>query len=203
MKWGDTQNLLSVIIGLNIAYYAFKEIRAPHINTFVERVRELYDDYTKVGDDIRLASDHIPEHATFQLELTKILLPILQYKMDVDMFLYDTTSRRFENLFGIPAMIVAVVGTLLLIISTVKFDDPLSLWAFYLIVLIGFAPIVVMLILNYGLLWHMKTKFGPDYDRYWKFVHLDMGGKLRPYAEIISRARHNRDHPDRRIPITD
>src|ERR1700730_10585714 len=141
-------------------------------------------------------------HATFQLELTKILLPILQYKMDVDMFLYDTTSRRFENLFGIPAMIVAVVGTLLLIISTVKFDDPLSLWAFYLIVLIGFAPIVVMLILNYGLLWHMKTKFGPDYDRYWKFVHLDMGGKLRPYAEIISRARHNRDHPDRRIPIT-
>src|SRR5262245_38527850 len=118
MKWGETQNLLSVIIGLNIAYYAFKEIRAPHLKAFVERVDELYEDYEKVQDDIRLASEHIPEHAKLQLALTKILYPFLNYRMDVRMFLFGTTTRRFENLLGIPAMIVAIVGTLLLIIST-------------------------------------------------------------------------------------
>jgi hypothetical protein len=31
MKWGDTQNLLSVIIGLNIAFYVYKEIRLPRL----------------------------------------------------------------------------------------------------------------------------------------------------------------------------
>ena len=36
MKWGDTQTLLSVVIGLNLAFYAFKEIRGPH----VDRLRE-------------------------------------------------------------------------------------------------------------------------------------------------------------------
>src|SRR5262249_40025247 len=162
-------------------------IRAPHVNSFVQRVRELYDDYAKLDDDIRVASEHIPEHAAFQLELTKNHLSILQYKADVEMFLYDTTSPRLDNLFGIPAVIVAIVGTLLLIISTVKFDDPLSISAFYLIVIAGFAPIIVMLVSNYALRWHMHTKFGPDYYRYWKFVHLEMGRKLGPYAEIISR----------------
>jgi hypothetical protein len=41
MKWGETQNLFSVIIGLNLAYYAFRELRNPYLTSLKAKVEDL------------------------------------------------------------------------------------------------------------------------------------------------------------------
>jgi hypothetical protein len=69
MKWGDTQNLLSVIIGLNVAYYAFKEMREPHLNRLLNDIQTLKVDNEKTQDDLdrvgflrRLQPEHLQQN---------------------------------------------------------------------------------------------------------------------------------------------
>jgi hypothetical protein len=80
MKWGETQNLLSVIIGLNIAYYAFKELRAPHLTDLKRRAEELESDLVKRMNDLKEAGDKIPAGAQLNLALVKAWLPIISLR---------------------------------------------------------------------------------------------------------------------------
>lgn len=194
MKWGDTQNLLSVIIGLNIAYYAFKEMRAPHLNALKDRVDALEEDLRLREEDLRIAGHRIPHSAKLQLDLVKLWSPISDLKLDVHLLLHATSGRKFENVLGVPAIIIGCLGILLLVISTVKFDDELSQWLFYTIAFIGLAPVALLILLNYTLLWFADRKYGDKCHEYWSVLHLDFDTHLDDYRLVIAEERYKAAH---------
>ncbi len=194
MKWGETQNILSVIIGLNVAYYAFKEMRMPHLSSLQRRIDKLYEDVSRRMDDVRIASHVIPKWTDIHRELLNIWQPVMDLRGNVNMIIELTSTRKFENLLGVPAMIVAVLATLLLIFSTVKFEDQLSLWLFYPAVLIGFAPPLAFMAMNLFIVWGAESKYGAEYTKYSGMRH-DVEFKLLDYHLDIIRARYDHDHP--------
>ena len=44
VKWGGLQSVLQVMVGLNLAYYSFREMRTPHLRTIREDIDELQRD---------------------------------------------------------------------------------------------------------------------------------------------------------------
>jgi len=192
MKWGDTQNLLSVIIGLNIAYYAFKEMRTPHLSNLNERVRELNSDVgTKISE---ISSAIIPNSNEFLKAVVDLHLRTMDLQGKTTGLVVGTSSRRFENKLGLPAMIVATLGTVLLVVSTVLYNDDLPAWLFWLVVVVGFTPVVLMILLNYLILWHAETTIGKEYHELWNTLHLDIGKQLAPHHRALSWGRYAKEH---------
>lgn len=204
MKWGDTQNLLSLIAGLNLAYYAFKEIRAPHLEGLARDTEKLTKDLGERLDDLGKISDWelltrkrspMPHH-----KLQKALLPLWLRAMDlngeVTKLVRVTNSRAFDTRFGLPAMLIGIAATVALIISTVLYEQTLPLWLFWTIVVTGFAPVVFIIILNYLVVFSAFSKFGKEYHELfmayfsdivgdWDFVHVAdvKHGQHEPWKE--------------------
>jgi hypothetical protein len=195
MKWGETQNLLSVIIGLNIAYYAFKEIRTPHLTALQRRINDLEKHVHNRPDDLGLAGSKIPDGHKLRLALLEAWDPIIDLQAEVNRL---ASSRKFENLLGMPAMLVGALGIILLIISTVKYEDALSTWLFYLLTAIGLTPVIGFIFVNYASLWMVIGSYEAKYHEYWNFIHLELGNQLTDYLLIIAEARLESDKGLRR-----
>jgi hypothetical protein len=142
-------------------------------------------------DDLNSAR-HDSASSKLLLALIKAWMPIMDLRADVTKLVLGTSSRKFENLLGIPAMLVAAAGTVLLIVSTIKFEDALSLWFFWPMTIVGFAPVVGFILMNYAILWLAEAEYEAKYHEYWKFVHLEFDKKLDDYQKSI-RARDARD----------
>src|ERR1700730_5873164 len=146
MEWGHTQNLLSVIVGLNIAYYSFKEIRAPELARFVASVDDLTADIESTLNDIRA----VEEWECLDGQTSNIADSQLEYRLiDVQLStnilkhltiakLENTQLKLWENNFGRLAMVAALMGILLLIASTVNFGNGISTTFFYIVTVLGF-----------------------------------------------------------------
>jgi len=97
MEWGHTQNLLSVIVGLNIAYYSFKEIRAPELARFVASVDNLTGHIERTLNDIRA----VDEWECLDGQKSKIADSQLEYRpIDVQLstnILKLLTMAKLEN----------------------------------------------------------------------------------------------------------
>jgi hypothetical protein len=165
MKWGDAQNLLSVIIGLNIAYYAFKELRQPYLLQLSKNVEDLDADLWK--------TIHRTDPITPQLntQLMDLIEPIMEVKLNTRRLFYGTTSRRFDDILGIPAMCIAALALLLLVESTIYFDRSVPGWLFSLIVGIGLAPVILIIAQNYAILSLFEARIQKRYDILWRELH--------------------------------
>jgi hypothetical protein len=152
MRWGDTQNLLSVIIGLNIAYSAFKELRAPYLTELTREIEQLNED---ILNKIQKPPPEIDIKA-----LTSLLIDASGLGAELKVYAWSMASRRMDNMFGLPSMVVAIVGIALLIFSTIMFDERLSPWLFWMIVGLGFLPVIIHILLNYALVIAMQDRFG-------------------------------------------
>src|SRR5439155_1592868 len=73
---------------------------------------------------------------------------------------WGMSSRKFDNLLGMPSMLAAVGGVCLLITSTINYDDALPTFAFWLFVIIGMLPILGHVILNYGIVIAFQGRYG-------------------------------------------
>ena len=113
MEWGHTQNLLSVIVGLNIAYYSFKEIRAPELARFVASVDDLTGDIEGTLNDIRAVeewecldgqksniADSQLEYRLIDVQLSTNILKLLTIAK-----LENPQLKLWENNFGSPLQI--------------------------------------------------------------------------------------------------
>lgn len=107
-----------------------------------------------------------------------------------------TNSRAFDARFGLPAILIGVAATVLLVISTLLFEQTIPLWLFWMIVITGFAPVLVIITLNYLVVWSAFNKFGKEYHELfaayfaevmdeWDFVHVAdvKSGKHEPWKE--------------------
>ncbi len=189
MKWGETQNLLSVIIGLNVAYYAFKEMRAPHLATLKRNVDELSDNYSGRIDDLLAVITKIPKGGELFSAVMKVWMEVMELRSGVSVLVVGTSARRFENLIGLPAMFVAMATTILLVVSTVKYEELISPWLFYPITVVGFLPVVTAVLINYAILWFAAAEYEKKYHQYWRFLHIDLDGHLEPHRRTIAEAK--------------
>ncbi len=154
MKWGDTQNLLSVIIGLNIAYYAFRELRTPHLNRMLEGISDLRSE----------ASEYValkPES-----DEAKVILAELSFlHHEAKSYVSLSSSYSFQKVVvAFPSLFVAVMTVILLIHSTVVYETAISPWELTPIVLIGFAPVVFQFWISFASLKAAKHRFRPKYS---------------------------------------
>jgi hypothetical protein len=189
MKWGAAQNLFSILIGLNVAYYAFKEIRNPYLTELMRRTEEIYSDFQSRWNDLSLPDLDFPDKQTLRSALITAWVPIVEYHAEVRAFAAGIASSRREKSLGLVAIFVSGCATLLLIISCVKYEDSLPAWIFYPSLMIGFAPVIMFILNNYLILWAARRKFEARYDEIWNFLHLKFDDKLRPHGMEIAEAR--------------
>jgi len=191
MKWGETQNLLSVIIGLNIAYYAFRELRSPHLNTVRENLSNLSQKIQSDMDDVLIAIGKIPNGGKIHGALFATWMKVLDLEMKLNLLTNSTAARRIESRLGILSMVAAGIGTGLLIFSTVNFEGLVPQYLFWLIVVLGFLPVAALVGFNYYVLWNAKP-LTPEFDQHWRTVHLEIGSALHDSRDVILEALANR-----------
>lgn len=207
MKWGDTQNLISVITGLNLAYYAFREMRAPHLTRFEREVDQLQRDVYETMSDLHKVDDWahargvkspIPNIGQLHGRLMAVWSEAMKLNTDVSSFVYGTTTQRFENKLGFHALLVGATGVLFLIVSALKYDDRIYWYAFWPIALAGLAPIVAVVGLNYLLQLSLKNRFESRYHKLWTEYHLDIKNEIDPL--IVAEAKFNVERAHRPSP---
>src|SRR5687767_14659748 len=100
-----------------------------------------------------------------------LIEPIMEVKLDTRRLLYGTTSRRFDNILGVPAMCIAALALLLLVESTIYFDQSVPVWLFSLIVAIGLTPVALLITQNYAILSLFDARIQKRYDKLWRELH--------------------------------
>jgi hypothetical protein len=198
MKWGDIQSLLGVIIGLNIAYSAFRELRAPYVSALKVKTQELDTRVAKQTDDVASEREYnkpskVPNTYEISQELLKIQQEVFKLRDEVTVFYAVTSGRRFDYLFGLPAMIVGLLGVVFLIISTIKFEQPLSLLIFWMIAIIGLLPIGVLIGSNYLLVWLVVRQFEVKYSALHKRYFSFFVDRILEHDLTIAQAKYDLD----------
>ena len=203
MKWGDIQSLLGVIIGLNVAYSAFRELRAPYIRALKVAVDDLEARVSKQMDDVASERDYnkpskVPNTYGISEELLKIQQEVFELRSDVTVFDSVTSGRRFDYFLGLPAMVVGLLGIVFLIISTINFEKPLSLLIFCIITIIGLLPVGLLISSNYFLVWLAARQFEVKYHTLHKRYLALFVDRILDHNLTIAQANYNLDRAQRR-----
>jgi hypothetical protein len=158
-------------------------MRDPHLDALLRNVTELESDidgYMEGLNDERewAKISHTKSKIPNSWDISHKLIPewtaVMKLKGEVRKLTTGISDRRFENKLGIPAMLAAAAGTILLIISTVKYDNLISPFLFYPIVGIGLLPFVVSILLNYLILWSAQNTHEKRYhDIFYRF-HIEL-----------------------------
>jgi hypothetical protein len=163
MKWGEAQNLLTVIIGLNVGLYALKELRMPRLlylrhraNTLMELADNLLDQaQLRAPPDLKEDIESFHRRA---VTITSTAQPMVEHY-----------SQPWESwAFGKLAAFAGTAATILLIVSTLIYEKQLPLWLFLLITTIGFLPIVGAVLGNLCQIQQAKVYLGRDVEKLWK-----------------------------------
>jgi hypothetical protein len=162
MKWGDTQTLVSVIIGLNLAYYAFKEIRGPHADRLRENLDKIGVQSLKSLSEARalrerISSSERTEVASLFSEFRELNTLATMLSRRAHNVIDSASSISVERRLGFPAMLVAIAAILLLIVSTFRYDALISDLIVYAMIAVGFLPIIGAIAINYAVLARIKT----------------------------------------------
>ena len=197
MKWGEIQNLLSMLIGLNIAYYSFKEIRAPEVTRFQQNVEHLSRDIKNALADIRaidefsLASSDLTS-LPYSSDLTNKLLDLTIKMLDVQPYqVLSVRAQVLEINLGRAAMIAGVIGLGLLIASTANYGHGVSASFVYFITALGLAPVGGLIVINYAAL----AKVSGLRLKYWTIFkeYVDIVEDIP--QELVARARVGMKRP--------
>lgn len=150
IQWGETQNLLSVIIGLNLAYTAIKELRISDltrvkgwVDTGCSGWRQTYLKDTPEGKTV------LDEYDRLRRTINGALRAI----------------SRAEARFDRPAVFAALLSIICLILSTVYFREPMATALFCAIVLVGFFPVAGLLYTTYFRVISQYRHFSAEFDR--------------------------------------
>jgi hypothetical protein len=196
MKWGETQNLFSVIIGLNLAYYAFRELRNPYLTSLKPKVEDLDEKITKLETDLSSEREwntpsKVPDTYGISKELWTLQQDLFETKRGLAGFYAVTSGRRFDNLFGIPAITVGVLATVVLIVSTAKYEDMISPYIFYPFVFVGFVPVVALLLINYLSVMAAAHVFERKYHLYHNRFHSIYIDRYLDHALTVQEAKYH------------
>jgi hypothetical protein len=195
MEWGHSQNLISVIIGLNIAYFSFKEIRSPQLFRFLKLIEELITDAKQSLDDVNALNDwaHISNeesklnaNQSLLHTLTDIRLRAEMLKLQVSLEIEHGANVAWERFFSMCAMLIAVLATIFLVMSTIKFNTGISPILFSTITIFGFAPVVALIALNFTILYQVQKKF--EFDLF-RLGARAMAARLKIDSECLRKAR--------------
>src|SRR4051812_988956 len=72
-------------------------------------------------------------------------------------------------MFGLPAMGIAFAGVIALVISTVKFEEQISLVTFYAMVIVWFLPVALIIAFSLGAFLYvheLDKRYNQLYDEY-------------------------------------
>jgi len=154
MKWGDTQALLSVTIGLNLAYFTFREIRGPQVDSLRENIDKFQVRAQNSMSESRILMERLPTSerkglSSLFFEFLKLHTLALVLRRNVETIVGDYASLiRVERLLGVPAIVVAGAAIVLLMMSTFRFDDMIPSFIVYAMIGVGFLPIIPAVAIN-------------------------------------------------------
>jgi len=142
MTWGDFQSILQILLGLNIAFYAFKEIRTAKVNQIhadANWLRQVIEDlHDKVANQ---GSDALKDKAN------SLRGEVISFRNGLESF-ESPRGEQFENRWSFVAIIVAIFAYVLLVISSYLYNSTLNGWAALIISIGGIIPIGKFLYYN-------------------------------------------------------
>jgi hypothetical protein len=134
MTWGNFQSVLQILLGLNIAFYAFKEIRTAKIN-------RIHSD----ANWLRYVTEELQERVINQgidvlRDKAKSLRgEVIAFRNELEIFESPRNERR-EDYFSNAALIFAILAYILLVLSSYLYGSGLNEWLALLISIVFLIP---------------------------------------------------------------
>jgi hypothetical protein len=186
MHWGDTQNLLSVIIGLNLAYTAFKELRAPYLDTFQRLLSGLEAQVHQ--RTTQMDFEHDPRSKAGFLLLWKA---VMDTQTELLGYSWHISSYKSERFVGITSLLAALFGTCLLIYSSLRYNADLAYGWFWLIVILGFLPIALHIARHFWITHFLRSRYEPKLKEY----RDRLAELIKTYTERLPPERQGKQKP--------
>jgi hypothetical protein len=141
MTWGDFQSVLQILLGLNIAFYAFKDIRTGKINRIYADANWLREVTEDLQDRV------IDQGSTVSNGKANLRDKVIAFRNGLESFESPRNERR-EDLFSLAAVIFAILAYVLLVISSYLYSSNLNGWFALLISVIFLMPAGKLLYYN-------------------------------------------------------
>lgn len=156
MKYGEIQNLLSVIIGINLAFYAIRELRMPTMSSIRWDADALEKSF---ADTIAKAE---PCSAELKREVRDFNLWIK--RRDIR----DLAQNTEMLLFGPVCTVVAALAVVLLVVSSLEYNENLPRWLFWTAMAMGFAPVAGPVACNFAATRYLRRYAGKELNKLWR-----------------------------------
>jgi hypothetical protein len=136
-------------------------MRSPHVTKLEQDLDALNGSITKAMNDLDLERSWArdtsqPSKISGSYDLSRELLSVQEKVLDAKLQVVRqsaiSSSLKIEMMMGVPALIAAGRGTILLIASSIFYSSNLPLFWFFVIILFGFGPAMLLLITNLALL---------------------------------------------------
>lgn len=170
MKWGDAQAVVQLIVGANLAYYAFKDMRMGHTAEYLKSVEELSAAMRKGDENIELIKNYRKKNRNdfsglhdVRMKISKLDMRLMNLRGESFPTIKVYGGREISRIFEIPAIIVSVFGFSALVISSILYNKQIARWVFDLIVFFGSLPILANILAAYLLSRVVRNKWGKEY----------------------------------------
>ena len=139
LSWSNLQTVMQLVVGLNTIYASFTEIRQPALSRETKAVADLRADVQAYASHASPPCSNALRRANSQLT---------QLGIDVDTLHRD--AARFDTWIRESSIVIAVIYTVLLIISSLfPTDNHLDSFPLAIaIATVGFAPPLVAILVN-------------------------------------------------------
>lgn len=202
VKWGDLQSVFQIIVGLNLAYYAFSELRNPSIGRLRKNLEQLEASIDRGVEMIEAERkvnkpSKVPDGFKNISELHRLSLDLIEFRSQISLLEIMLDSAPIERFLGLPALIIGVSGIIMLIISAFKYTSLIPDEILVLSLIIGFLPPLVYVLFNGWIIWvyarDLEPKFSVLQDRYFSAMPWDNVESVT----ALYQARHILRYKDR------
>jgi hypothetical protein len=174
LRWGDTQSIFQVTLALNLAYFSFREIRAPVHNKWLRDLTQLQDECLRIKN--RLSTIEKPNYRPSDIKnlddkekniyLWNCYNAKQKYEAELDVHLYnsgfiykdmDFDDDRIDALQQYASIVMAICGFLVLLHASLHASDPLNPLWFLLFAIVTLLPTMFVLFVNLSVVWFIRS----------------------------------------------
>lgn len=168
MQWGEAQSAFQIMIALNIAYFSFREIRTPALTRYANAIaaaEKAIDEAMAVFGVVKgptklqpfdEASSLFIKRDVFETNMMLHARNLQQRKKPP----YDDNLYKFDKMFRLSALSMAVVGFALLIVSSIHAKSAIEVAWFVTSTCILLLPILISVAYNWFMASQVEKEIG-------------------------------------------
>lgn len=188
MKFSDADSVMQLLVGLNLAYFSFNELREPARARYENAIKELQESVTwtlERGDRTWMTMESLGEVPG---KLRAIGSELGWLLMD-----QDRTTEAFDTFLQRAALIMAMLAFGFLLFSATHGSTELNQILFWVLVALVSLPPALSLLASLTISYSLRSKMKTVFFLYRRYERIEV--ELREGKKALLKAASNSDKP--------